>query len=480
MEKATPILVRSTITILVTLLITIWDTLGDLIDPAVKAFISYINSIADAIRNNAQPMVDAGKSLIEAFIEAFLVGLAGMADTLFGEGNIVSGWIKDAIPDLRLHFGVIPDDAGSSILAGANKIVESETKAAQEVGEQVGTETASAYQDAYNAAYKETVSKDSKAVGEKNTSGSTSFLSGLGGDLDLKSVLGGLGLDSSSMFGALSEVLPVGEGFPAVENWMTPLNGEFDFTKIFGNIPEGMQANVIKPISDSESEIRTSSESVAKAVEEPITSLDSKTWGEDLITEFCNGMVSKIKDIRNISEEAAQVIRDILGFSEPKTGPLSNFHTYAPDMVKLWCSGIYENFGLIDESSNAMASKVDEGFGTALDYVSNLIDNGMTDELTIRPIMDLSEIQNGMNNIDSMFGKDYSLYGTSNLASSAAYNMRTFGQTPTTDASQQSAPSNSTFNNTFNITNPDPDAVANRVSKIIQHQVNRKQAVWAK
>ena len=173
-------------------------------------------------------------------------------------------------------------------------------------------------------------------------------------------------------------------------------------------------------------------------------------------------------------------IKDILGFSEPKTGPLSNFHTYAPDMVKLWCSGIYENLGLIDESSNAMASKVDEGFGTALDYVSGLIDNGMTDELTIRPVMDLSEIQNGMNNIDSMLGKDYSLYGTSNLASSAAYNMRTFGQTPTTDTPQQSAPSNSTFNNTFNITNPDPDAVANRVSKIIQHQVNRKQAVWAK
>ena len=39
----------------------------------------------------------------------------------------------------------------------------------------------------------------------------------------------------------------------------------------------------------------------------------------------------------------ASAVKDILGFSEPKEGPLSNFHTYAPDMMDLFAQGIKQN-----------------------------------------------------------------------------------------------------------------------------------------
>lgn len=35
--------------------------------------------------------------------------------------------------------------------------------------------------------------------------------------------------------------------------------------------------------------------------------------------------------------------QNFLGFSEPKLGPLSDFHTYAPDMMKLFAQGIKDN-----------------------------------------------------------------------------------------------------------------------------------------
>ena len=41
----------------------------------------------------------------------------------------------------------------------------------------------------------------------------------------------------------------------------------------------------------------------------------------------------------------------MLGFSEPEEGPLSDFHTYAPDMMKLFAKGITDNAGLVTDAA---------------------------------------------------------------------------------------------------------------------------------
>ena len=129
-----------------------------------------------------------------------------------------------------------------------------------------------------------------------------------------------------------------------------------------------------------------------------------------------------------------------------------------------------------------MASRIKDGLSTALDYVSGLIDGGMTDELTIRPIMDLSEIQNGVQLLDSMLGNNnYPLYGTSRIASYTARNIEDSKNVsaPITPV-EQTPQVGATYNNTFNISSNDPDAVANRVSRILQNQTEREKAVWAR
>lgn len=70
-------------------------------------------------------------------------------------------------------------------------------------------------------------------------------------------------------------------------------------------------------------------------------------WGKDLIENFVDGIKTFIhKPIEAISGLASR-IKSFLGFSEPEEGPLSNFHTYAPDMVKLFAQGIEDNKGLV-------------------------------------------------------------------------------------------------------------------------------------
>ncbi len=222
-------------------------------------------------------------------------------------------------------------------------------------------------------------------------------------------------------------------------------------------------------------------EGIGSAVEKPLTSLNAYGWGSDLGSQYASGISASQYLVRAAASAVASIVSAFLHFSEPDVGPLSDFHTYAPDMIKLWCSGIYSNLDKVESSSNAMADSVYDGFSTALEYVSDLIDNGMSDELAIRPVMDLSGIQNGIRNLDSMVGgaNGYTISGSTRLASSAAYSMGT--RLPTA-AEQVPAVAGAGVNNynTFNITNDDPQAVAQKVSRILDQGTRREQAVWAR
>lgn len=68
----------------------------------------------------------------------------------------------------------------------------------------------------------------------------------------------------------------------------------------------------------------------------------AKDWGKDLIQNFVDGIKQKWEDLKNGVKGVAQGVKDFLGFSEPKEGPLSDFHTYAPDMIDLFIRGLQQ------------------------------------------------------------------------------------------------------------------------------------------
>ena len=70
---------------------------------------------------------------------------------------------------------------------------------------------------------------------------------------------------------------------------------------------------------------------------------DAKNWGRDLIQNFINGLLEKWNNLKQTISNIAQTIKNFLGFSEPEEGPLSDFHTYAPDMMELFAKGIRDN-----------------------------------------------------------------------------------------------------------------------------------------
>ena len=77
---------------------------------------------------------------------------------------------------------------------------------------------------------------------------------------------------------------------------------------------------------------------------------DAKNWGKDLIGNLVGGIKEKAGAVKDAVKGVGEKIKNFLGFSEPEEGPLSDFHTYAPDMMKLFAQGIKDNEGLLTDA----------------------------------------------------------------------------------------------------------------------------------
>ena len=84
----------------------------------------------------------------------------------------------------------------------------------------------------------------------------------------------------------------------------------------------------------------------------------AKKWGGDLVSNFIEGLTGKEAELGQEVGFIAGLIKSILGFSEPEKGPLSDFHTYAPDMLELFAQGIEKNIPLVTAQAENLAENL--------------------------------------------------------------------------------------------------------------------------
>lgn len=91
----------------------------------------------------------------------------------------------------------------------------------------------------------------------------------------------------------------------------------------------------------------------------------ARQWGADLITNFINGIKSMVGSLWYNVRGIAEGIRKYIGFSEPEEGPLSDFHTYAPDMMKLFIQGIKDYTPMVQSQLASAFALPDSGSQTS-------------------------------------------------------------------------------------------------------------------
>lgn len=106
-----------------------------------------------------------------------------------------------------------------------------------------------------------------------------------------------------------------------------------------------MLAKIGEGIANGVSKLKEKGRDMVNAIRDGIMEKinAAKEWGADLISNFIGGIKEKWENLKETVSNVANTVKDFLGFSEPKKGPLSNFHTYAPDMMDLFAKGIREN-----------------------------------------------------------------------------------------------------------------------------------------
>lgn len=88
----------------------------------------------------------------------------------------------------------------------------------------------------------------------------------------------------------------------------------------------------------------------------------AKEWGKDLIENFVGGIKDNIPDVSGAMSTFADKVGEYIHFSEPDKGALSNFHTFAPDMMKLFAEGIKDNASLVYDEINALTTGISNDF----------------------------------------------------------------------------------------------------------------------
>ena len=118
----------------------------------------------------------------------------------------------------------------------------------------------------------------------------------------------------------------------------------------FNNMKAGITSRV--------NEIKDNIVNGIKGAVEYITSLPSRAWnwGADIVGGIAEGIRDTIDNITDAIEDVADVIASYIHFSEPDVGPLSNFHTFMPDMMEEMAQGINKGIPMLKDAMGDMAS----------------------------------------------------------------------------------------------------------------------------
>lgn len=81
-------------------------------------------------------------------------------------------------------------------------------------------------------------------------------------------------------------------------------------------------------------------------------------WGKDMIQSLIDGIRAKISAVRDAVRHVADTIKSYLHFSEPDIGPLSDFHTWMPDMMKGLSQGMISNLNTVKAASAEVAGAI--------------------------------------------------------------------------------------------------------------------------
>ena len=205
--------------------------------------------------------------------------------------------------------------------------------------------------------------------------------------------------DSTSEFKkALSEL-----GESSADELVKALEAIEDDTKKAGE--EAMNA-FVNGIKSKTKTATTACVDIAKACADAISSKVTSftTAGKDLVDGFASGIsansykaAAKAKAMAEAAAEAAKEALDI-------NSPSKVFRAIGSSIPEGFAAGIDNFAGMVKTSSLSMADAAVEVVGESIASIADIVNSDVDNQPTIRPVLDLTDIQNGAKSINGLFG----------------------------------------------------------------------------
>lgn len=95
------------------------------------------------------------------------------------------------------------------------------------------------------------------------------------------------------------------------------------------------------------------------------------SWGSDLVGNIARGITSGISAVTGAASSLAEKIRGYLHFSAPDVGPLKDFDTYMPDMLREMAGGIRGNADTVVSEVYDLAANISDAMRDAVNAAAN-------------------------------------------------------------------------------------------------------------
>ena len=225
----------------------------------------------------------------------------------------------------------------------------------------------------------------------------------------------------------------------------------------------------------------------------------SKKIGISAAIEFCKSFSTNLVNDNEASSSAAHRLGKVLSnkTSEVMQYISRNIRTTSADNIDTISNGInnikdkFISFaqssplsGLIEHVSNAkgkIQSDAESTIQLMSETIAKVAEAGNKETVstpTIRPVLDMSEVNAGLSNLHTVLSSD-AMGVSASLAVKASRGLKTSGRSQNgSSANYNYDNSKHTIENHFSITGDNPKQIANEVSRILQRQVNRRNATW--
>lgn len=209
---------------------------------------------------------------------------------------------------------------------------------------------------------------------------------------------------------------------------------------------------------------------------------DAISVGGNIVDGLKNGIANGIESVkeaaRNVASSALSAAKNFLGIHSPSR-EFGKLGMYSDQGL---AGGMLDNTSVVKSAATRVADTALTSMQKAMTSVNDLMTSDIDTQPRIRPILDLTDIQNGAGQINSLLGSTASIKATADMARNASQNTpskMSFDGIKDLLKGVGSTNNNKTeINNEFIISSSDPHQVAEEVSTILQRQVERRDAIW--